>query len=46
MENGVFTGSYKTKVNVIAVADAPTVSIDITKIGATTISTGDTNGGK
>ncbi|WP_323589450.1 vWA domain-containing protein, partial [Aliarcobacter butzleri] len=43
--NGVFSNSYETKVNVIAVADAPTVSIDITKIGATTISTGNTNGG-
>ncbi|PRM89786.1 hypothetical protein CJ671_05995 [Aliarcobacter cryaerophilus] len=35
--NGVFTGSYKTDVNVIAVADAPTVSIDVTKLGETTI---------
>ncbi|MFX4212801.1 hypothetical protein ACOL2Y_10400, partial [Aliarcobacter butzleri] len=43
--NGVFTGSYETKVNVIAVADAPTVSIDVTKVGATIISTGNTNGG-
>ena len=43
--NGVFTGSYETKVNVIADADAPTVSIDVTKVGATIISTGNTNGG-
>ena len=30
--NGVFTDSYETKVNVIAVADAPTVSIDVEQI--------------
>ncbi|MFY9105695.1 hypothetical protein OZY38_10610, partial [Aliarcobacter cryaerophilus] len=36
---------YKTEIIVKAVADAPTVSIDITKIGATIISTGNTNGG-
>ncbi|PRM92746.1 hypothetical protein CJ672_00205 [Arcobacter cryaerophilus gv. occultus] len=41
--NGVFTGSYETKVNVIAVADKPDVEISITKIGATTI-VGDGNG--
>ncbi len=35
--NGVFTGSYETKVNVIADADVPETSINITKIGATTI---------
>ncbi|WP_419673222.1 VWA domain-containing protein [Aliarcobacter butzleri] len=35
--NGVFSSSYETKVNVIAVADKPDVEISITKIGATTI---------
>ncbi|MCT7523244.1 calcium-binding protein, partial [Aliarcobacter cryaerophilus] len=43
--NGVFSNSYETKVNVIAFADKPDVEISITKIGATTISTGNTNGG-
>ncbi|MFY4808975.1 hypothetical protein ACOTVK_10520, partial [Aliarcobacter butzleri] len=35
--NGNFSGNYTTDIIVKAVADAPTVSIDITKIGATTI---------
>uniref|UniRef100_UPI0018E04522 hypothetical protein n=1 Tax=Aliarcobacter butzleri TaxID=28197 RepID=UPI0018E04522 len=48
--NGKFSEEYTTTIDVKAVADAPTVSIDITKIGATTIvvdgngnSTSDTN---
>ncbi|MEM5558995.1 hypothetical protein AAHK07_10740, partial [Aliarcobacter cryaerophilus] len=35
--NGKFSTEYTTTIDVKAVADAPTVSIDITKIGATTI---------
>ncbi|MDD2974576.1 MAG: hypothetical protein PHZ10_05685, partial [Aliarcobacter cryaerophilus] len=48
--NGKFSEEYTTTIDIKAVADAPTVSIDITKIGATIIvvdgngnSTSDTN---
>ncbi|MBL3519251.1 hypothetical protein H0A43_02110, partial [Arcobacter lanthieri] len=44
--NGNFSGSYTTDIIVKAVADAPTVSIDITKVGETTIAIdGNTNTG-
>ncbi|MCT7446586.1 immunoglobulin-like domain-containing protein [Aliarcobacter skirrowii] len=35
--NGNFSSEYTTTIDVKAVADAPTVSIDITKVGETTI---------
>ncbi|WP_323668473.1 hypothetical protein, partial [Aliarcobacter butzleri] len=38
--NGNFSGNYTTDIIVKAVADAPTASIDVTKVGETTISTG------
>ncbi|MDN5108465.1 hypothetical protein PJV93_11740, partial [Aliarcobacter butzleri] len=44
--NGNFSGDYTTDIIVKAVADAPNASIDVTKVGETTIAiNGNTNGG-
>ncbi|MCT7514945.1 autotransporter outer membrane beta-barrel domain-containing protein, partial [Aliarcobacter cryaerophilus] len=42
---GNFSGNYTTTIDIKAVADAPEVSINITKVGETTISTGNNGNG-